>query len=140
MKFCPLVCSVDSVCRPIMQNRVQFNGRYGCSWCYHPGEYIAEIHRIRYPVRENDPQLRTAGSHHKNVQVVRDLKKNSEMGVRGDISVSQIPQIDMVWSFAYEYMHGILCGVSKYIWSQWTSDPKSCFKLNKADRILLINV
>lgn len=104
VKFCPLACSVDSVCRPIMQNRVQFNGRYGCSWCYHPGEYIAEIHGIRYPIREHDPPLRTVDSHHKNVQLVRDLKKSCEMGVRGDISVSQIPQIDMVWSFAYEYM------------------------------------
>lgn len=135
MKFCPLACSVDSVCRPIMQNRVQFNGRYSCSWCYHPEEYIAEIHGIRYPIREHDPPLRTADSHHKNIQLVCDLKKSSEMGVRGDISVSQIPQIDMVWSFAYEYMHGILCGVSKYIWNQWTaSDSKSCFKLNKAER------
>lgn len=138
VKFCPLVCSIDSVCRPIMQNRVQFNGRYGCSWCYHPGEYIAEIHGIRYPICEHDPPLRTADSHHKNVKVVRDLKKSSEMGVRGDISVSKIPQIDMVWSFAYEYMHGVLCGVSKYIWNQWTaSDSKLCFKLNKTEQDII---
>ncbi|KAL6420480.1 hypothetical protein ACFW04_014465 [Cataglyphis niger] len=42
----------------------------------------------------------------------------------------------MVWSFAYEYMHDILCGVSKYIWNQWipASDSKSCFKLNKIEQ------
>ncbi|XP_033212117.1 uncharacterized protein LOC117169721 [Belonocnema kinseyi] len=29
----PLVCTVDSVARPVLQNRVQFNAYYGCSWC-----------------------------------------------------------------------------------------------------------
>ena len=31
IKVCPLSCTVDSVCRPIIQNRLQFNGYSGCS-------------------------------------------------------------------------------------------------------------
>jgi hypothetical protein len=110
----------------------------GCSWCYHPGEYIADVHGIRYPLREKDPELRTAESHKKDVLTVHNLQKSSEMGVRGDISLSKIPHIDMVWSFAYEYMHGILCGVAKQIYNRWTaSDSKSTLKLNKNERRII---
>ncbi|CAG5072750.1 Protein of unknown function, partial [Cotesia congregata] len=39
---------VDSVARPILQNRLQFNGFYGCSWCYHHGIY--DSRSMRYPL------------------------------------------------------------------------------------------
>ncbi|OXU20694.1 hypothetical protein TSAR_002640 [Trichomalopsis sarcophagae] len=47
IKFCPLSCPVDTVCRPILQNRLQFNGFFGCSWCYIVGIYfkIVSDHR-----------------------------------------------------------------------------------------------
>ena len=44
LKFCVLGFTVDSVCRPILQNRIQFNGYYGCSWCYQLCKYIKEVH------------------------------------------------------------------------------------------------
>ncbi|XP_065297934.1 uncharacterized protein [Dermacentor albipictus] len=34
------ICSADSPARAAMQHFIQFNCYYGCSWCYHPGEYI----------------------------------------------------------------------------------------------------
>lgn len=34
------VCSADSVARCILQNIKQFNGEYGCNWCYNPGETV----------------------------------------------------------------------------------------------------
>ncbi|KAH6920885.1 hypothetical protein HPB50_028127 [Hyalomma asiaticum] len=34
--FC-ICCCADSPARAAMQHMVQFNGYYGCSWCYHPG-------------------------------------------------------------------------------------------------------
>ena len=38
---CFFVCATcDSVARPIVRNCVQFNGEYGCDWCYHPGERV----------------------------------------------------------------------------------------------------
>uniref|UniRef100_A0ABD2WH23 Uncharacterized protein n=1 Tax=Trichogramma kaykai TaxID=54128 RepID=A0ABD2WH23_9HYME len=33
----PFTGNVHTVARPKLQNRIQFNGAYGCSWCYHPG-------------------------------------------------------------------------------------------------------
>jgi len=48
LKFCSLSFPVDSVCRPILQNRIQFNGYFGCSWYYQVGEYIKSVKGIRY--------------------------------------------------------------------------------------------
>ena len=35
------LCAIaDSVARPILQNRLQYNAYEGCSWCYQYGVYI----------------------------------------------------------------------------------------------------
>ncbi|KAH8034036.1 hypothetical protein HPB51_019101 [Rhipicephalus microplus] len=36
-KVFSICCCADSPARAAMQDMVQFNGHYGCSWCYHPG-------------------------------------------------------------------------------------------------------
>lgn len=35
-----LVCVCDAVARAMVQNLKQFNGRYGCGFCYHEGEVV----------------------------------------------------------------------------------------------------
>ena len=34
------ICACDSVARCALQNIHQFNGAYGCSWCYNPGKTV----------------------------------------------------------------------------------------------------
>lgn len=134
VKFCPLAFCVDSVCRPILQNRIQFNGYYGCSWCYHIGVYIKDVSGIRYPMQITDPDLRSQESYVKDVGVVTSTNKISERGVKGNTSVSIIPQIDMIWSFSFDYLHGLLAGVDQQIYKQWTSTKtQNNFKLSNFD-------
>ena len=40
IKMFALCACVDTMCRPTMQGIIQFHGKFGCSWCYHPGEMI----------------------------------------------------------------------------------------------------
>lgn len=40
IKVYPLVCCVDSIAHAPMQGSTQFNGKYGCPWCLHPGEWV----------------------------------------------------------------------------------------------------
>lgn len=61
---------VDSVARPVMQNRLQFNGAFGCSWCYHQGNSIARSKR--YVLMKDDPALRT----HK--EYLNDVKRREK--------------------------------------------------------------
>ncbi|XP_031789293.1 uncharacterized protein LOC116418348 [Nasonia vitripennis] len=145
IKFCPLAIPVDSVCRPIVQNRIKFNGYFGCSWCYHRGEYIKDVSGIRYGLLEIDPEIRSHASHLKDIKIINSKNLNltkiiSERGVKGDItSITKLPHIDMVWSFSYDYMHGLLAGVEQQIFKKWT-DSKSIsnFKLTNQE-IKVIN-
>ena len=80
-KFCILSCIVDTVCRPIMQNRIQFNGYYGCSWCYQLGIYLSTCKGIRYVIGQDD-ELRTHESHEEDVHFAIDTESTTR-GVKG---------------------------------------------------------
>lgn len=72
----PLLCSVDTVARPILRNRVQFNGHYGCSWCYSFCDYIGGS--VRYLLKETDPLIRTHESHLTDMEAVMKVTKAQE--------------------------------------------------------------
>lgn len=80
----PFCCPVDSVARPILQNRLQYNAYYGCSWCYQRGVY--SNHAMRYPLEETE-QLRTDESHRANFEEKKKDKIKvgtpAVMGVKG---------------------------------------------------------
>ncbi|XP_015609779.1 uncharacterized protein LOC107274782 [Cephus cinctus] len=72
-KFLVLLVSTDSVARPIVQNRMQFNAFQGCSWCYIHGRHIGGS--MRYPMMEIDRELRSHESHHVDVKDAKQTKK-----------------------------------------------------------------
>ena len=36
----PVIVTVDTIARPIIRNTMQFNGSYGCDFCFNPGNFI----------------------------------------------------------------------------------------------------
>ena len=61
-----ICCCVDSIARSPMQGITQYNGRYGCSWCHHEGEYIRNSTGTggsrKFPFLNPLPQERTEES------------------------------------------------------------------------------
>lgn len=113
--FTPLCCSADSVARAVLQNRLQFNGYFGCSYCYQRGEFFASA--MRYPFEENEPELRTHDSHMQDVlefDLSRSLLKSR--GAKGTSILSTIHNFDMVWSFPLDQLHTPLIGTGKHLW------------------------
>ncbi|XP_074114120.1 uncharacterized protein LOC141537173 [Cotesia typhae] len=84
------IMEADSVARPVIQNRFQFNGYLGCSWCYATGVYDSSV--MRYPITQQVPLLRPNQSHIKDVEQVEKLGKSIN-GVKG---------------------------VSRHLWALWT--------------------
>lgn len=117
VKLVPLCCPVDSVARPILQNRVQYNGYFGCSWCYENGIY--DSNAMRYPVRENDAKTRTNESHRKDCEKKMKSPKTTQNGVKGFSVLLTLLTFDMVWGFPVDYLHSELLGVVKYLWDVW---------------------
>lgn len=69
-----LLCSSDSVARPLLRNTKQFNGKYGCDFCLHTGGG-------RYVWETPEPPLRTEMDHFRHAMLASPA--NPVMGVKG---------------------------------------------------------
>lgn len=56
-KVTVLVASCDAIARSLIQNLIQFNGKYGCNYCFHPGQ---RIERLKGHARVYTPQQGTS--------------------------------------------------------------------------------
>ena len=123
---------MDSVARPILQNRVQYNGYCGCSWCYENGIY--DHNAMRYPLKQKDAKIRTDESHRTDCQKKEKYKKPSFKGVKGFSVLLTLLSFDMVWDFPVDYLHADLLSVVKYLWDIWIET-----KIIKADGFRELN-
>lgn len=115
----PLLCCVDSVARPVIQNRTQYNAYRSCSWCYAHGVYKENY--VRYPIlKKKDDDVRTNESHKTDAEKATKLG-NWINGVKGKSSLMTLMLFNMVWGFPCDYMHGVLIGVVKQLFHIWTN-------------------
>lgn len=150
-KICVTNANVDSVARPVMQNRISFSGYFGCSWCYIHGTHIDKC-GIHYLMKEKMVE-RTHESHTVDVKVVdfkvnngivdrdsknRIKKTTTARGVKGSSAMQSLRHIDMVWSFPFEKLHGLFFGPAHQLWTEWRSsdckykiDPKHVKEIEK---------
>ena len=136
-----LFAVVDTVARPILKCRVQYNGFYGCSWCYQKGFYS---NCVRYPF-DPDFVLRTHELHlqdvhnvqlrDQNLRKIRYIRQSFVNGVKGHSCLFNLNQVfDMVWSFPLEYLHCIPIGVLEQLWEIWV---KKAHYLHEISKILM---
>ncbi len=101
----------DSVARPILQNMTQFNGRYGCSLCLHPGEQVEKGHgTVRvYPYKDVPKR-----DHASTVIDAREAlhTKKSVRGVKGTTCLIKIPHFDIISGMPPDHMHNVHLGVA----------------------------
>ncbi|XP_033106567.1 uncharacterized protein LOC117108598 [Anneissia japonica] len=87
-KVFPGALTCESVARCQLQELTQYNGRHGCSWCYHSGEQVAKGngHTNVYPSLQDElPQKRDHQSYICDAQ--RALDTNSSVnGVKNGVS------------------------------------------------------
>uniref|UniRef100_A0ABD2W9Y4 BEN domain-containing protein n=1 Tax=Trichogramma kaykai TaxID=54128 RepID=A0ABD2W9Y4_9HYME len=118
-----LYCAcVDSVARPIMQNRLQFNGYYGCSYCY-----LIGLHKegcVRYPMGKQIPEIRDHETHLEDLKLVNEMGIKSVHGVKGESVLLTIDNFDIIWNLPPDYMHNSLMGVTKQLTMFWKSALK----------------
>lgn len=90
---------------------MQFNAYFGCSWCYQIGEQLLGLIGPRYTVQ----QIRDERTHKSHLQDIKDcVQKNSvTRGVKGDTVLKDLPCVDLVWIFGYDYMHTLALGKSR---------------------------
>ena len=115
LHFTPIFVVADSIAKPILQNRLQFNGYYGCSYCYHGGLHVKDK-GMKYPFLKEEPELRTHMSHMSDLAEAVD-RGLFFRGVKGESAFNKIPDFDMVWGFPLDYLHNALFGVTEQMWN-----------------------
>lgn len=101
LKIIPLCCPVDSVARPILLNRLKYNGYWGYSWCYQKG--LFDHGAMRYHIKEKDAPLRTDESHRKDLNIFKNTEFPTVNGVKGFSVLLTLLSLDIVWGFLIAY-------------------------------------
>ncbi|XP_075732962.1 uncharacterized protein LOC142775449 [Rhipicephalus microplus] len=110
-----ICCCVDAPARAAVMNMVQFNGMFGCPWCYACGEHHEGGQRYMNVTAE---ELRTAKG------MLRDMKFAIDVGepvngLKGPSPLSCLKGFDLVLGQTVEYMHCVLLGVTRCFTDTW---------------------
>ncbi|KAL7298832.1 hypothetical protein TKK_0008571 [Trichogramma kaykai] len=112
IKVHTIISSLDSPARCAVQNMKQYNGDYGCTFCYHRGDSI-EVglgHARVYPGATGQPRNLT--NHLEHVQMAQ-LRNEPIFGVKGYSRCLEIPLFNIIDSCTVDYMHCVCLGVVK---------------------------
>lgn len=105
-----LICSSDSVARPQIRNTKQFNGIYGCDFCYHKGGGS-------YSYTCPEPPLRCESEHF--LHAMAATPQQPVMGVKGPSPLMKLANFQMVNGFVPEYQHSVCLGVTRQLMTLW---------------------
>ncbi|XP_071785542.1 uncharacterized protein [Asterias amurensis] len=119
--FC-LVCTVDTVARPMLQKFIQFNGFYGCGFCKHKGDYVTNS--MKYLYKHPQPPLREE-KETKRASILADESRRSIDGVKGVSILSFLTYFNIISSFIPDYMHAVCLGTVRRIVAMWLNPSNS---------------
>lgn len=124
----PLICSLDSVAKPKVMCKKQFNAKMGCLYCYHPNDTtIGNDNKQRYYDQSVNYNLRTEDEVIRDMYQADDLQRKGELkkeSVNGFLGISILisflklldiypcSTFNMVWGVVIDYLHAALEGVA----------------------------
>jgi len=116
-----IVC--DSPARCMVQGTHQFNGAFGCTWCLQEGEMVARRNgQARVYEYEVGVPKRTHQGVLESAQVAVRDHLDHHNGVKSASPLLGLPPacgVDVVRSFAVDYMHAVLLGIVRQMMELW---------------------
>lgn len=128
IKIFPLICSVDCIARAAMQGFSQFNGKYGCCFCLHPGEWVRsnpnnkKSGNIKYPLQVDVPKKRTVEH---TIQCMKKAvtSKKPIFGVKSPSQLINLEKFDIIYGYVVESLHNC-SGIAKQFATMWFANKK----------------
>ena len=116
-----LLCCCDTVARSLLQNFKQFNGRYGCSYCMHPGNVVQKGRGFVRCYPESADDEHEQRTHAQSLQLAEQAfqTENEVFGVKGPSMLYLLPSFDIITGCNPDYMHCILLGVVRQFCNLW---------------------
>lgn len=113
------LCICDAPARSMLQNFTQYNGNFGCGFCYHPGLRVQKgSGSVQvYPMTE----IFDRRTHEDAILLAEEATSTNKVvhGVKGASILLLFPQLDIISSFVPDYMHSVLLGVTRQFLSLW---------------------
>ena len=135
-------CCVDTVARAPMQGIIQFNGKSGCNWCLHPGEWLPNNSKtagsIKYLLLDEMPEQRTE---HNMLNFMTETINTGAptFGVNRVTPLVNLKKFDIVYGFVPDDMHFARLGLGKqfanYFFERSKSPLKSVISAFEIDEI-----
>lgn len=92
----------------------QYNGKFGCSVCLHPGRRLSNNARIYSPHKDSLQKT------HATVVASATLCERTQSCVQEILSTSPfVSTLDLVNSIPLDYMHAVLEGVTRWLTKAW---------------------
>ena len=115
-----VAATCDAVAHPMIRNCTQFNGKYGCWKCYHPGERVEKGNGYVncYPFIVPYPEIRTHESHMQDCTLAYE-QDVVHRGVKGPSPIMLLPHFNTITGFVVDYMHCVLLGVTRQFVTMW---------------------
>lgn len=104
----------DLPAKAMVLNAKQYNGKYGCSVCLHPGKRLSNNSRVYLPERTYPERT------HAQVVAAGLEAEQTKSCIQGILGVSPfVSTFDMVASIPVDYMHATLEGVTRWLLNRW---------------------
>lgn len=136
--------TADLPAKSQLQNKMQFNGKYGCGYCYHPGIKTKNLsnnkHFIRYLAGKFSER-----THEETVRIMKEITLKPSIapvkGIKGVTPLIGFKGFDLIHGFCIDYLHCILLGVMKTLLNLWldSKHSRTPFYIKKNLKKLLIN-
>lgn len=99
----------DSIARPLLRNSKQFNGRFGCGLCYHPGIKIRFGRgKVRsYSISQNVYPIRTHCELMNHARLA-EARREPQHGIKGLSVLAELPDFDMVDCLDLDLFHALV--------------------------------
>lgn len=141
LKVYPVVCCVDSVARASLHCCMLFNGKYGCPWCLHPGEWVSNplnpnSGSHKYPLIVEEVNLRNVENTVEHMFEGTDIKPC--FGFKGPSPLINLKDFDIIEGFVPDPLH-LFSGIGKQFANVWFGSKNKSSGLVSKQNVEKIN-
>lgn len=111
----PLIITLDTVAKDLAHGKIKFNGKFGCSYCLHPGTTINGC--IKYTNISNIAKR----NHNDSIANMKEAQLTGKLvnGFKKITTLAAFPFFNVVHGFAIDDMHGSYLGVCRQMCELW---------------------
>lgn len=141
-EFMPIIiaCSCDLPAKASLQGMVGHSGKFGCSYCLHPGKLVKKDPKsksvIRYTNEKHNYAVRT---HQEVIETYSRIRSSPINGIKNMSCMISAFEFDLIHGFSIDVMHCVYLGVMKKILKLWLDQTNKSqpFYINKNRQIAL---